>query len=82
MVRTELEGLEEDEEPLKVLMAVGELLGVTVTVVKLTLELVADSALPDDCEDVEALREAVAEASPDKEDKVEDLEEAVTVTVV
>jgi len=81
-VRTELEGLEEDEEPLKVLMAVGELLGVTVTVVKLTLELVADSALPDDCEDVEALREAVAEASPDKEDKVEDLEEAVTVTVV
>jgi len=82
LVRTELEGLEEDEEPLKVLMAVGELLGVTVTVVKLTLELVADSALPDDCEDVEALREAVAEASPDKEDKVEDLEEAVTVTVV
>ena len=81
-MRTELEGLEEDEEPLKVLMAVGELLGVTVTVVKLTLELVADSALPDDCEDVEALREAVAEASPDKEDKVEDLEEAVTVTVV
>ena len=82
MVDAELEVLAEDEASLKVLVAVGEPLEVTVTVVKLMLELVADSTLPDVCEEVEALIEAVAEESPDTEAEVEDLEEAVTVTVV